>query len=206
LALALVGGCAEPAPRAGSLDEAIAVAMADARRALAEHGEIPAAMERIQVALARLAAHDGLRGRAPAGNLHGSTSMKAEILASDGAAALTLIYVRFAAGSATPVHDHLTFGVVRALEGEDRYAAWERTDDGGDPDVAAIRKTREVVLRPGDSAYWLGPPHDLHSQAPVGGDVTELVMAGKNLLGESVLHHRHNYDPASGRVSRPGVR
>lgn len=132
--------------------------------------------------------------------------MKAEVLASDGDDALTLILVRFSAGSATPVHDHLTWGVVRVLEGQDRYMAWDRTDDGSDPERATLEQTKDVVLGPGDSAYWLPPPRDLHSQAPLGGDATELVMAGKNLLGSSVLHHRHHYDAATGRVSHPAMR
>ena len=65
---------------------------------------------------------------------------------------------------------------------------------------------RELVLHPGDSVNWFAPPHDLHSQAPFSGDVTELVIAGKNLLGESVLHHRHNFDPKTGRVTQPKPR
>jgi predicted metal-dependent enzyme (double-stranded beta helix superfamily) len=211
-ALVTLGGCAMRTP-AGTdavteptLEQAVAETMADARRALAEHGETPAAMEQIQLALARVAEHPSLRDRAPAGALHGSSTMKAEVLATDGDAALTLLYVRFLAGSATPVHDHLTWGVVRVIEGEDRYTAWERTDDGTNMETATLRVTRERVLRPGDSAYWLGPPHDLHRQVPVGGDATELVIAGKNLLGAAVLHHRHNYDPETGRISRPAGR
>ncbi len=211
-AVLALAGCAaqgspppgDPAP--GTLEPAVADAMAEGRRAIAEHGETAAAMERVRAALGRLAGQPALRGRAPGGRLHGSATMQAEVLASDGDDALTLAYVRFSAGSATPVHDHLTWGVVHVVEGEDRYIEWERADDGSDPDSATIRPKRDVVLRAGDSAYWLPPPRDLHSQAPVGGDATELVMAGKNLLGPSVLGHRHNYDPETGRVTRPGGR
>jgi hypothetical protein len=210
LAITLLAGCGGAPPRGSApsertLDQAIADTMEEARRALAEHGEVPAAMERIEAILARLAEHPELRRRAPATALHGSTDVRAEVLASDGDEALTLIYVRFAAGSATPVHDHLTWGVVHVIEGADRYTAWERTDVGT-TDVASLRPTLDVVLGPGDSAYWLPPPRDLHRQAPVDGDATELVMAGKNLLGEAVLHHRHTYDPETGLVARPTAR
>jgi predicted metal-dependent enzyme (double-stranded beta helix superfamily) len=206
VAAALVLCACASSPREGgsshrpdSLQAAIDEAMAESRRAIDELGETPAAMARIQGALDRLARVPGLRERASMGELHRSSSMQAGILASEGEEGITLIVVRFAAGSTTPVHDHLTWGVVHVLEGRDKYVEWRRVDDGTDSARADLHSEREIVLGPGQSTYWLGPPADIHSQEALDGDVWEIVMAGKNLLGSIVQDHRHNFDVETGR-------
>lgn len=207
IALLIVIGCqsspqARPRPGgANSLDAAVAVTMRDARNAIDAHGVSDEAMIRIQESLARLAQLPGLIDQAAMEDLHGSAQMGVQMLASEGVDGICLYLVRFAPNVETPVHDHLTWGVIHVLEGRDRYVGWVRSDEGAVSDHANLRIAEEQVLLAGQGAYWLAPPHDIHSQEAVGGAVWELVMTGRDVTDASVTDHRHYFDPETGRVT-----
>jgi hypothetical protein len=99
------------------------------------------------------------------------------------------------------VHDHLTWGVLHVLEGRDVYVPWQRIDAASDPHRAELRRLEPLTLEAGQSTHWLGPPRDIHSQQTGPSDVWELIMTGKNVLGDGVIRHRHYFDPDSGRVT-----
>ena len=183
------------------LTAAIETAMAETREILKENGETEVAMKKIQAVLARLATVPGLKERAKLGTLHGAKTMAAGKLASDGEDRISLLIARFAPNTTTPVHDHLTWGVLHVLEGRDIYIPWQRIDAASDPHRAELRRMQPLTLEPGQSTYWLGPPHDIHSQETGPSDVWEMVIAGRNVLGEGVTRHRHYFDPDSGRVT-----
>lgn len=187
--------------RGDEVQKAIDETMTEARRAVDELGTSDAAMKRIQVALNRLARTSGLKKRAHLSEVHGSETIGATVLASDGDDRITLFLVRFAPGTSTTVHDHTTWGVIHLLEGRHQYIQWERIDKGSDPEHAELRVKYEKVLDPGDSVYWHGPPHDIHSQETKSGPVWVLGLAGKNLMSEAVTRHRHYFDPETGRIT-----
>lgn len=204
----LMFGCAGPPQsksEAGS-DDALQIAieetMSEARSAIDQFGETDEAMTTIQAALAKLARQPGLKDRADLDELHGSSSMAAAALASEGENRITLFIVRFAANSSTPVHDHLTWGVIHVLEGRDRYIQWERLADGTAHDRAELRVKSDRILEPGQSVYWLAPPNDIHSQESLSSVVWELVLSGKNLIADGITQHRHYFDPKTGRVTK----
>ena len=208
-AMTALCGCQSKRPDhdpAARLTAAIETAMTDSRLALKELAESDAAMKRIQTTLSRLATVPGLRERAQLHHLHGSTGMAAGKLASDGDDQISLFVVHFAANTTTPVHDHLTWGVLHVLEGHDVYVPWQRIDAATEPHRAELRQLVPLTLEPGQSTYWLGPPHDIHSQQTGRSDVWELVMTGKNVQGEGVTRHRHYFDPDSGEVSGSAAR
>jgi predicted metal-dependent enzyme (double-stranded beta helix superfamily) len=206
VALTIVG--CESGPQAESwssqrepVSTAIEATMADARRAIDTHGVTDKAMSQIQEALSRLAQTPGLMERAELRELHDSAAMGVDMLASESTDGICLYLVRFAPNTETPVHDHLTWGVVHVLEGQDRYVRWNRLDDGEVSDHATLRVAEERTMGPGDSTYWLPPPHDIHSQGAVGEAIWELVMTGRDVTHASVTDHRHYFDPDTGRVS-----
>jgi predicted metal-dependent enzyme (double-stranded beta helix superfamily) len=184
------------------LSVAIADTLAEARAVVDDQGLTGAAMERMEAVLARLAKTKGLIEHADLDTLHGDSKMGAQMLASEGDHGISLYLVRFADGTVTPVHDHLTWGVLHVLEGHDRYTARERLDQKSDPKKAQLRIAEERVLSPSDSAHWLGPPRDIHSQEAVGGPVWELVMTGENVLHEHVTQNRHYFDPETDVVTQ----
>jgi predicted metal-dependent enzyme (double-stranded beta helix superfamily) len=181
---------------AKSLHDVIEETMAEARRAVNEHGVTEVAMLRIQAALGQLARAPGLKKQNDLRELHGGGAASA-VLSSDGLDDLTLILARFQPGRSTPIHDHGTWAVAYVVEGKDRYTQWERLDDGGNSEHAKLQVKYERTLGPGDAVYWFDPPHDIHSQEAIQGITWELLLFGRNPLGGTL----HYFDAATGRVT-----
>jgi len=180
-----------------AFDETIAAA----RRAIDKYGVTDSAMLEIQAALAKLASKPSLKDRDQFQKLHGGAGVTASMLASEGDDGISLAIARFDTAHATPVHDHLTWGVVYVLEGRDHYTTWERKYTDGDSSHAEIRQLNELTLERGGSTSWFPPPHDLHSQQGMGEPVWELVLTGRSLLSPNVIDHRHYFDPKTGSVT-----
>lgn len=74
-------------------------------------------------------------------------------------------------GKSTLPHNHETWAVIVAVEGQELNQVFSRVDDGADPARAELRLEREVVVEPGSSIGFLG--EDLHG-IRVEGDVPTL--------------------------------
>ncbi len=59
----------------------------------------------------------------------------------------------------TPPHNHKTWGVVAAIEGEEREVWWRRLDDGGRPGYAALERGTESLVVQASCVL----PEDIHS-------------------------------------------
>ncbi|MPQ68161.1 MULTISPECIES: cysteine dioxygenase [unclassified Pseudomonas] len=64
-------------------------------------------------------------------------------------------------GKNTIAHNHETWAVISAVEGQELNRVYARGDDGSDPRRAELKLEREVVVQPGTSIAFLG--EDLHS-------------------------------------------
>ncbi|AMB84722.1 cysteine dioxygenase [Pseudomonas agarici] len=64
-------------------------------------------------------------------------------------------------GKNTIAHNHETWAVISAVEGQELNRVYVRRDDGADPQHAVLELEREVVVQPGTSIAFLG--EDLHS-------------------------------------------
>jgi len=101
-------------------------------------------------------------------------------------------------GKLTDPHNHTTWAIVAAVEGEEINRFYERTDDGSDPGKAALRQTDEVVVRPGVGVAMM--PDDIHSIAVVGDLPTlHLHMYGKSL---DAVTDRLGFNLEAGTVDR----
>lgn len=106
-----------------------------------------------------------------------------------------LIYgVLFRHGFPTPVHDHVTWGLIGVFSGEQRTARYRRLDDGTVPGHCATELIADEVLRRG-ATYQLLPPHDIHR--------IEIVSPGEGLsihvLGADLKRQRRRiFDLARG--------
>jgi predicted metal-dependent enzyme (double-stranded beta helix superfamily) len=69
--------------------------------------------------------------------------------------------VRFRQGHPTPVHDHVTWGLIGVHSGEQRTARYRRRDDGSAPGRCSVELVADEVLTHG-ATYPLLPPHDIH--------------------------------------------
>ncbi len=110
---------------------------------------------------------------------------------------LQIYVVEFAPGQPTPVHDHVTWGLIGVCGGQQRTTRYTRTDDGRDSDHATLELIDEEVL-PRGSVYPLLPPEDIHRIETVGGQPSySLHVLGADLGRQ----HRHIFDPARGTVT-----
>jgi len=99
-------------------------------------------------------------------------------------------------GNETRPHDHTTWAVVVAVEGQELNKVYERTDDGADPERCSIRVREEVMVEPGRGICLM--PDDIHSIHTAGSVPTRhLHMYG---LALERLDERRAFDMESGQV------
>ena len=75
--------------------------------------------------------------------------------------------VLFRPGHPTPVHDHVTWGLIGVYSGRQRTTRYRRLDDGTTPGRCAVALQSDEVLTHG-ATYPLLPPHDIHRIEIVG--------------------------------------
>lgn len=93
-------------------------------------------------------------------------------------------------GKSTIPHNHETWAVIVAVEGQELNQVFRRADDGSDPARADLRLDKEVVVQPGTSISFLGD--DLH---------------GIRVDGEQATLHFHLYGrPLEELENRYGVK
>lgn len=106
-----------------------------------------------------------------------------------------LVYgVLFRHGYPTPVHDHVTWGIIGVHSGEQRTTRYLRRDDGSTPGRCSVELSADEVLTRG-ATYALIPPHDIHR--------IEIVSPGEGLsihvLGADLKRQRRRiFDVAAG--------
>ena len=99
-------------------------------------------------------------------------------------------------GRETVPHDHTTWAVVAAVEGQELNKVYRRTDDGSQPDRADVVLDHEVIVEPGRGIALM--PEDIHSIHTTGQVPTRhLHMYG---LALDRLDRRQAYDPLVGSV------
>ncbi|MGH7910977.1 MAG: hypothetical protein ACREOV_04605 [Candidatus Dormibacteraceae bacterium] len=74
---------------------------------------------------------------------------------------LQIYGVLFRQSRPTPVHDHVTWGLIGVHSGEQRTTRYWRRDDGATPGTCHVELRSDEVLTNG-AVYELLPPHDIH--------------------------------------------
>jgi predicted metal-dependent enzyme (double-stranded beta helix superfamily) len=99
-------------------------------------------------------------------------------------------------GKNTAPHNHTTWAVIAAVEGDELNRVYERVDDGSNPERAELRLQREVVVSPGTHVAFLAD--DIHSIHVVGDQSTRhFHLYGRSL---DLLTERVGYDLETGAV------
>lgn len=99
-------------------------------------------------------------------------------------------------GNSTKPHDHTTWAVVVAVEGQELNKVYERLDDGTDPGKCDIRLREDIMVEPGRGIALM--PEDIHSIHTTGNVPTRhLHMYG---LALEKLDDRKAYDLEAGTV------
>ena len=118
-----------------------------------------------------------------------------EFLGSEDGA-LTITAPAFLPGRPTPVHDHLTWGVVGVYSGRQKTTRYRRTDDGSRGGRADLEVVADEVLTRG-ATYPLLPPDDIHRIEALGSQPgISIHVLGTDLRRQK----RHIFRPDEGTV------
>jgi predicted metal-dependent enzyme (double-stranded beta helix superfamily) len=103
---------------------------------------------------------------------------------------VSLVSMVLGPGDSTPIHDHLTWGVVGVYEGDQRETRYVRRD-------GALRERSSASRGPGSVTYLLPPDDDIHvvRSESTGGPAISVFFMGTNLG----CRRRHLFD-ADGRA------
>jgi predicted metal-dependent enzyme (double-stranded beta helix superfamily) len=165
---------------------------------------VPDVIERVDAlkpAFAKLLAADGwlpARFREPdaASRMGDGIGQYALYRADDGSLCLFALVVP--AGAATPVHDHLAWGLVGLYRGAQHETVYRRLDDARDESHAQLEIAKEQILNPGDFYPLIPPTDDIHYVRTTSATASISIHL---LANDTACVWRHKFDPASGAVS-----
>ncbi len=187
------------APNIAAARAAAVAATVDRIRAIeAAEGVTRPALAKIRDELMRLAAQEHLFPTAhfpPPPD--GEKGANRYLLQTDPDGRFTLYMNALNPGNETKPHDHTTWAVVVAVEGQELNKVYERTDDGSAPDRCTLRLREEIMVEPGRGICLM--PEDIHSIHTTGNRPTRhLHMYG---LALEKLDDRKGYDAETGKVT-----
>ena len=137
----------------------------ETRRQMTSNRRTPRRVEALKPAFAKLLAADGWLPESCAqpdekSRMGGGIGQYALYRAEDGSLCLFSLVVP--ADAATPVHDHLAWGLVGVYRGEQDETVYRRLDDGSDPARAQLEIAKRQALKPGDFYALIPPADDIH--------------------------------------------
>ena len=136
-----------------------------------------ARVDALRPAFAALLAADGWLPEACAqpdatSRMGGGIGQYALYRAEDGSLCLFSLVVP--AGAATPVHDHLAWGLVGIYRGRQDETVYRRLDDGSDPSRAQLEVAKRQQLGHGEFYTLLPPADDIHYVTTISDDALDL--------------------------------
>jgi predicted metal-dependent enzyme (double-stranded beta helix superfamily) len=112
------------------------------------------------------------------------------LLYADPLDRLSIVSFVWGPGQKTPVHDHLTWGLVGALRGRERETAYEKQPDG------SYKAAGTSLLLPGQTTAVSPSIGDVHE---VANDLADQPSISIHVYGRNIGQvNRHVFDPATG--------
>jgi predicted metal-dependent enzyme (double-stranded beta helix superfamily) len=175
--------------------------VAETQRLTASMDDVAARVEALRPAFARLLASDGwlpdnCAKPDEASRMGGGIGQYALYRAEDGSLCLFSLVVPV--GAATPVHDHLAWGLVGIYRGRQDETVYRRLDDGQDAARADLEIAKQQELGPGEFYALLPPTDDIHYVRTIS-DAPSISI--HLLANDTACVWRHKFDPASGAVT-----
>ena len=175
--------------------------IAETARVTAAIRDDAARVEALRPAFARLLAAEGWLPDACAqpdtsSRMGGGIGQYALYRAVDGSLCLFSLVVP--AGAATPVHDHLAWGLVGIYRGRQDETVYRRLDDGSDPSRAQLEIAKRQQLGRGEFYVLLPPTDDIHYVSTISDTPSISIHL---LANDTACVWRHRFDPAHGLVT-----
>jgi 3-mercaptopropionate dioxygenase len=173
----------------------------ETQRLRADIRDDAARVEALRPAFARLLAADGWLPDSCAqpdesSRMGGGIGQYALYRAEDGSLCLFSLVVPV--GAATPVHDHLAWGLVGIYRGRQDETVYRRLDDGSDAAHARLEVSKRQQLGPGQFYTLLPPTDDIHYVRTIS-DIPSISI--HLLANDTACVWRHKFDPSSGLVT-----
>ena len=179
----------------------VQAALADVQRLLGDSPVTREGLAAVTARLEQLAQRQELFPVAdfppPAAGQGVGASTRYRLNPDDGDGGLALYLNSINPGKTTAPHNHTTWAVIVAVEGQEVNRIYERTDDRSNPSRAQIHLAREFTVQPGAPIAFL--PDDIHSISVVGAEPTlHFHLYGQPL---ETLTGRVAIDPDTGEVT-----
>jgi predicted metal-dependent enzyme (double-stranded beta helix superfamily) len=116
--------------------------------------------------------------------------------AEDGS--LCLFSLVIPAGSETPIHDHLAWGLIGVYRGVQDETVYRRLDDGRDESKATLEVARRQTVKHGEFYTLLPPLDDIHYVKTVSDTPSISIHL---LANDTACVTRHRFDAKSGVVT-----
>ncbi|MEP7188492.1 MAG: cysteine dioxygenase family protein [Roseiflexaceae bacterium] len=179
---------------------AVRAFVAEVQRTLAAHTDVPAGLAALRSRFGALLADqtwlpDAFAAPYAASGMGGGIGTWLIFRAADRS--LSLFSLVVPPGAATPIHDHLAWGLVGLYRGEQAETVYQRTDDGAQDDHATLEVAQVNALRPGDFYVLLPPDGDIHAVRTTSADASVSIHLLANDTGCVI---RHAFDPARAHV------
>jgi len=101
-------------------------------------------------------------------------------------------------GAATPVHDHLAWGLVGIYRGRQDETVYRRLDDGSEPARAQLEVSKRQQLARGEFYTLLPPADDIHYVTTISDTPSISIHL---LANDTACVWRHKFEPATGVVT-----
>ncbi|WYL95362.1 MAG: hypothetical protein HEQ35_17430 [Gloeotrichia echinulata IR180] len=110
---------------------------------------------------------------------------------------LTVFSLVIPPGSATPVHDHLAWGLIGLYQGNQQETVYRRVDHGDAEEHAELEIVEERSLQPGDIYRLLPPDGDIHAVKTI----SDTASVSIHILGNDTgCIWRHQFIPETHSV------
>jgi 3-mercaptopropionate dioxygenase len=116
--------------------------------------------------------------------------------AEDGS--LCLFSLVIPAGSQTPIHDHLAWGLIGVYRGVQDETVYRRIDDGRDDSRAKLDVARRQTVKHGEFYTLLPPVDDIHYVKTVSDTASISIHL---LANDTACVTRHRFDATTGIVT-----
>src|SRR5262245_11008105 len=116
----------------------------------------------------------------------------------DESGELCLFSLVVPAGSSTPVHDHLAWGLVGVYRGAQLDTTYARLDDGSDETTATLQVSSEQTVQAGQFYTLIPPTGDIHYVKTVSDAASVSIHL---LANDTGCVMRHKFDPSAGTVT-----
>ena len=116
--------------------------------------------------------------------------------AEDGSLCLFSLVVP--AGSTTPVHDHLAWGLIGLYRGRQAETVYRRLDDGGTEGEVRLEVALQQEVERGELFALLPPEGDIHRVSTISAEPSVSIHL---LANDTACVWRHQFDPDAGTVT-----